>query len=356
MTAALRSWVQRQLRRAALTANQRKILISLAFSALLGGLVSPPPVLAEDLLVARTVPIVSKEYFARPSHGDTLILASLPSTEPPPSVSKYRVTTDTSLVDAPWRPEIQRYVSIYKNRGRKGFQESLERCWAYLPIMAEILQRSGLPTELVYVPLVESSFRKKAESQKGAAGFWQLMPTTAQAMGLRVDGWVDERLDPIMATEAAARYLKLLYDRFGSWPLALAAYNAGSGTVRKAIRRHRTDDFWELSARGGLPPQTRAFVPKIFAAVLLGANLEGNGFSRPRYLPIFDHTTILVRKPLSLVQVAGWIEGSVSDLRALNPSLKRDRLPPKKGYRLRLPTWAVTKFLSAYESHLKERG
>ncbi|MBC7359291.1 MAG: lytic transglycosylase domain-containing protein [Desulfacinum sp.] len=255
----------------------------------------------------------------------------------------------------PDHPLVERYVGYFTGKWKKGFQESLDRAWPYLPLMAEILDVMGVPTELAYVVLVESHFKGKARSSAGAAGFWQLMPATARSLGLRVDAYVDERLDPLRSTQAAAVYLRKLYDRFGSWDLALAAYNAGAGTVRRAIRRHGTHDFWELRERRALPKQTRFYVPKILAAVHICRDLDRYGFDRPRFLPVWAFTTVWVQQPLSLGQVAQWSGIPLKDLRRLNPALRKGKIP-SDGYRLRLPPAVVEKFLSAYETYLAGRG
>ncbi|SMC24546.1 membrane-bound lytic murein transglycosylase D [Desulfacinum hydrothermale DSM 13146] len=255
----------------------------------------------------------------------------------------------------PDHPLVDRYITYYTGKWKKGFQESLDRAWPYLPLMAEILDVMGVPTELVYVVLVESHFKGKARSWVGACGFWQLMPSTARSLGLRVDAYVDERLDPLRSTQAAAVYLRRFYDKFGSWELALAAYNAGPGAVRRALRRHGTSDFWTLRKKRALPRQTRFYVPKIMAAIRICRDLDRYGFQKPRYMPVWAYTTVWVRRPLSLSRVARWSGIPLRDIKRLNPALKRGRIPPK-GYRLRLPPAVLEKFLSAYESYLRRQG
>ncbi|MGA7877506.1 MAG: lytic transglycosylase domain-containing protein [Desulfoferrobacter sp.] len=299
---------------------------------------------------------LSKSFLAheRPSQGDTCIVASLtePSKELEVSSSLAGKSINKTPVVVPNQPEVHKYVRFFKGKGRLTFVDGLERSWLHLPIMAEILESHGVPAELIYVVLVESSFKSKAVSPGGAGGYWQLLPSTARSMGLRVDRWVDERLDPIKSTEAAAKYLRYLYDRYHSWPLALAAYNAGDGPVLKSIKKCRTKDFWTLCKRGSLPRITRAYVPKILAAIKIARDLENNDFESPRYLPVFDFDSTLVKSPLQLQQVAKWVNVPIKQLRTLNPSLRHDRLPPNKGFTLRLPPGAKNKFLQAYESYL----
>jgi membrane-bound lytic murein transglycosylase D len=205
---------------------------------------------------------------------------------------------------------------------------------------------------MVSVVFVESCFRRYA-SYGGAVGYWQLLAATARSMGLRIDRWVDERHDPVKSTQAAAKYLRSLYDQFESWPLALAAYNAGDTPVASAMRRTRTSDFWELSRRRTLPGITRAYVPKVLAAIQIMRDLEAHGFKYPQFSRGYDFESISIKSPLRLEQVAKWIKVPVSDLQVLNPSLRLDRLPPDCGVNLNLPSGARGKFDLAYESYLR---
>lgn len=134
------------------------------------------------------------------------------------------------------------------------------------PLVLEILEREGLPPQLLAIPLIESGFNPAALSPKGARGLWQLMPETARRFGLNPDGPLDERLDPVRSTVAAARYLKELYALWGDWALALAAYNAGEQRVQQALARSRASDFWTLAAQRLLPEETRQYVPAVLSA------------------------------------------------------------------------------------------
>jgi membrane-bound lytic murein transglycosylase D len=221
--------------------------------------------------------------------------------------------------------------------------------------MTSILRSYGLPTELVYVVLVESRFKNRSLSHKGAAGQWQLMPATARALGLRVDEWVDERRDPVKSTHAAARYLRKLFKRFQSWPLALAAYNGGQTALNKTLQRTGAEDFWELCRRKALPEEVRAYVPKVYAAIVISQQLEAYGFERPRHLPVYAYDSVRIWNPLRLEQVARWTEVPLKRLRSLNPSLSRDRLPPQKeSFLLNLPELARESFDIAYQNYLRD--
>lgn len=287
----------------------------------------------------------------RPIQGDTCLVESLTSPAKLQDISLAGRSIVRSEIQIPDDPAVTKYLAFYKGKGRLTFIDGLERSWLHLPIMAKILAANGVPAELLYVVLVESSFKMGATAG-GAAGYWQLLGSTARSMGLRVDRWVDERMDPIKSTEAAAKYLRLLHDRYNSWPLALAAYNAGDVPVRKAIKNCRTTDFWTICKKGSLPRITRAYVPKILAAIKIARDLERHDFEAPRYLPVYEYDSTYVRSPLKLQQVAKWVNASITQLRLLNPSLKQDCLPPDQGFTLRLPPGAKRKFLLAYEAHI----
>jgi len=218
--------------------------------------------------------------------------------------------------------------------------------------MSEILEANGVPADMISVALIESCFKGHA-SCGGAGGYWQLLAATARSMGLRVDRWVDERQDPIKSTQAAAKYLRSFYDLYESWPLALAAYNAGEIPVTNAIRRSRTSDFWELFRRGVLPGHTRAYVPKVLAAIQIMRDLEAHGFEYPKHSHVYDFESVSVTDPLRLEQVAEWIKVPMSTLQDLNPSLRLNRLPPDCGVSLNLPSGARDSFDLAYEQYLR---
>jgi membrane-bound lytic murein transglycosylase D len=255
-------------------------------------------------------------------------------------------------IHIPNQPAIKQYICFFTGQGRPTFEDALERSRRYVPIMTEILKSHGVPADMVSVVFVESCFRRNA-SYGGAVGYWQLLAATARSMGLRVDRWVDERHDPIKSTQAAAKYLRSLYDQFESWPLALAAYNAGDTPVASALKRTRTSDFWELSRRGTLPGITRAYVPKVLAAIQIMRDLEAHGFKHPQHSRGYDFESISIKSPLRLEQVAKWIKVPVGDLQDLNPSLRLDRLPPDCGVNLNLPSGARDKFDLAYEIYLR---
>lgn len=159
------------------------------------------------------------------------------------------------------RPPPERLAGVARDRG----DTAQQRLLALGVDAARIFAEEGVPTQFVVLAGVESDFNPAALSRKSARGLWQLMPETAARFGLRVDAHVDERTHPVRSTRAAAQYLRQLYEQFGDWVLALAAYNAGEGRVSRAMERGRTRSFWELASRGFLPQETRQYVPAVLA-------------------------------------------------------------------------------------------
>jgi hypothetical protein len=166
------------------------------------------------------------------------------------------------------------YVEVMQGRMREYIQESLERGAKYMPMIQKVFRAEGLPLDLAYIPIIESSFKTNALSKASAKGPWQFMKPTAQDHGLKTDWYIDERSDPEKATVAAAKYLKTLHKMFdGDWHLVLAAYNGGLGRLQRAMRSSGRDDFWALAESSRyLPRETREYVPLILAAIIVAKN------------------------------------------------------------------------------------
>lgn len=292
--------------------------------------------------------------YERPTHG-------APATQPFLSPSSMFINSsptgrwsNRTQIHIPNQPLVEKYARFYHGPGRLTIKSSLDRAWPYIPVMADILESNGVPAELLAVVLIESCFKGRATC-RGAGGYWQMLAATARSMGLRVDSWVDERMDPVKSTQAAAKYLRSFYERYHSWPLALAAYNAGDGPVSQALERSGTSDYWELSRRGCLSAGTRAYVPKVLAAIRIMRDPEAFGFKPLRNIKVFDFESIWVRAQtaLNLEQVARWVDVPVGYMRDLNPSLRLDRLPPESGFNLNLPPGARDRFDLAYAQHAR---
>jgi membrane-bound lytic murein transglycosylase D len=240
-----------------------------------------------------------------------------------------------------------RYLEFYRDNPRG---QAIARTWAqkvgrYTPAMKAVFTRFSLPTDLVYLSLIESGHNPTIFSPAGAAGLWQFIPESGRIYGLTVDRWVDERLDPQRSTEAAARYLSDLRRRFGSWELAMAAYNMGQTGLLKVMRQYNTNDFWRLTEyEAALPWETTLYVPKIQAIAIVMNNRKAFGLSdiAPDAPVSFD--TVYVDESTSIEQVAQAAALPVESVRALNPHYLAGRAPPslKRGERLRWPVYVPT--------------
>lgn len=245
---------------------------------------------------------------------------------------------------------VERWVRRFLGSQRATFEEYLVREGLYGGMIRQRLRQRGMPEELMYLAMIESGFSPSATSPVAASGVWQFMSPTARAYGLTVDAWVDERRDPVRATDAALDYLEELHDQFGSWYLAAAAYNAGPGRVQRAIRRagggERGDEalYWQVIEH--LPRETREYVPKLLAAALLAEQAQHFGFEVQPSLPyLFDQ--VLVPARTSLVQVAEVLDLPPALMRELNPHLVRGVTPPDRSYMVRVPQGESQKVVSA---------
>ncbi len=233
---------------------------------------------------------------------------------------------------------IERNISLFAVRLRERFSIWLERSARYMEIMREILRDKKLPEELVFLPFVESGFNVNAYSTAKAVGPWQFIEATAKRYGLVVDWWRDERRDPVKSTEAAAEYLSDLYSMFGSWHLALAAYNAGEGKIMKALKRTNADDYWSLLRTKQIRDETKEYVPRFFAAKQIAHSPEDFGFSDLDYRDPLEFDEVEIDRPLDIDVIARCSRASVTEIRELNPELRRWSTPPNVDrYTVRIP-------------------
>ena len=255
---------------------------------------------------------------------------------------------EEKLYDIPviFNTSVERHLDYFKTRGRTHFQKWLNRSTHYLPLIKNILGASNLPEDLAYVAMIESGFRVNAISRKKAAGLWQFIPKTARKYDLRIDHWVDERKDPVKSTHAAARLLKDLFLRFRSWPLVLASYNAGMGNVQRALFRTSSTDFWDLNASPHFWKETREFVPKYMATLIIAKNPGAYGFTVPNSDPI-KFEQIVVQNSTDLHRVARQARCTYAQIKALNPEIERAVTPPYPAeYTLRVPLGKKKIFLA----------
>lgn len=231
---------------------------------------------------------------------------------------------------------VQRWIRYFSHDDRERFDRFMRRGSLYKTLIQDILTEHGVPAEMYYLAMVESGFSRKARSHAQAVGIWQFAASTARLYGLRVDKYVDERLDVIRSTRAAARHLKELRAEFGSWNLAMAAYNCGVGCVRRAVRRGGTKDFWTLARKRLLPSETIHYIPKFQAALQIGRNPERYGFSRKKTYKFPLVKKVRVQDSVSLNALARKYRVPPSTLIALNLHLIQARTP-KGGYEVWLP-------------------
>jgi membrane-bound lytic murein transglycosylase D len=246
--------------------------------------------------------------------------------------------------------EVEQFIRYFQTRHRRYFARWLGRSSMYIPLMEEILTEHGLPTDLVYLAMIESGFNQQARSSASAVGPWQFIRTTGIRYGLKINWWVDERKDPIKSSDAAARYLKDLYNMFDSWFLAAAGYNAGENKIKRAIRRHKTENFWEMTRYRYLKPETKQYVPKLIAAALIAKNPEKYGFHNVEFKEPKEYDLITVNQPIDLRNAALILDISYKDLKFLNPELLRWCTPPNQDqYTLRIPKGTKELFITHYE-------
>lgn len=240
---------------------------------------------------------------------------------------------------------VDRNIELYTGALRESFARYLSRSGRYIRMMKNILREEGLPEDMAYLPLVESGFNTRAYSRRRAAGPWQFIAATAKRYGLRVDWWVDERRDPVKSTRAAARYLNDLYEMFGSWSLAMAAYNAGETKIRRALRRTKSREYWELLYTRYIRFETKNYVPNFIAARLIATNPEAYGFTDVVYEDDFVFDEVTLQSPLTLDVIAKCAETTVREIKELNPELRRWSTPPHiQNYKVRIPRGMREKF------------
>jgi membrane-bound lytic murein transglycosylase D len=221
----------------------------------------------------------------------------------------------------------------------------LSRSGRYLGMIRDVLRRNGLPEDLAFTAMIESGFNPLAVSRAGAKGLWQFMAGTARRYGLRVDQWVDERLDPEKSTGAAAAYFRDLHSIFGAWTLAQAAYNAGEMKVLRALRSSGEKDFWPLARTQLLKRETKDFVPQIQAAVLIGRDPSRYGFDVTEESVATERVAV---PPSTDLRALSHASGLSSDtLKILNPVLLRGVTPPGAPYDVRVPAESRDQVMAA---------
>ncbi len=332
-----------------------------------------------NVILTLLVVCTTLSLFPAPAHSDPAAGTSASQTilsdfnPPQEDAAQLDANADSALEGRPYQipmilnDSVENHMEYFKTRGRDIFQRWLDRSARYIPTMREIFREKNLPEDLVYVAMIESGFNPYAISWARAVGPWQFMPHTGKLYGLRIDWWVDERKDPVKATYAAAEHLKDLHNLFGSWPLALASYNAGAGKVQRAVLRTRSEDFWDLKASRYIRRETKNYIPKFMAATIIAKNPEAYGFQIPAVEP-FVYDEVVITESTDLRLIARCAGTTFETIKELNPELKRWATPPDASqYVLRVPKGARETFLTAYaavpadqkirwERHLVGRG
>jgi membrane-bound lytic murein transglycosylase D len=233
----------------------------------------------------------------------------------------------TEAIDPQINDDVLKWIEFFTGNGRSTFEKWLKRSGRYMELFRQALQKEGLPPDLVHLVFVESGFNLNARSVSAAVGPWQFLRSTGRLFGLTVNQWVDERKDPEKSTVAAARYLKHLYSIFGDWPLALASYNAGEGTVLRAIRRQGTSNYWDLR----LPRQTEDYVPQFMAVLAISRDPEKYGFDEVPLDEPMEFDQVALKGAVDLRALAKVADCSYEDLKLLNPAVLRHAAPGSSG-------------------------
>jgi membrane-bound lytic murein transglycosylase D len=242
--------------------------------------------------------------------------------------------------------EVLAYVGFFQTaRGRAIVEAGLRRAGRYREMISRVLREEGVPQDLIFLAQAESGFRPAALSRARALGIWQFVASRGLEYGLKRNWWVDERRDPEKSTRAAARHMRDLYEQFGDWYLALAAYNTGPGNVSRAIERTGYADFWELHRRNVLPRETKNYVPIILALSVVAKDAERFGIQvNPE--PPLRAERVRPGHPIDLRLAAETIEVPLEQLKELNPQLLRLVTPPEPAFELLLPEGTAEKFFA----------
>ncbi len=264
-----------------------------------------------------------------------------------------KISTNTSRIfPMIINKEIIHYIHFYQNTGRNVFKTMLERSERYIPMIKSVFKKLGLPNDLAYLAMVESGFSPTAYSYAGASGMWQFIPSTARIFGLTINWWVDERRNPIESTYAAGKYLKNLFNTFGSWYLAAAAYNSGQMTIERALSLYPGGNFWTISQNKPylLPGQTRRYVPKIIAAAIIAKDPQNFGFKNLKYRKPIKFAQVKVPFSVSLYALAKCAEIPENSLWKLNPDILRGSTPPNDpNFLLNIPADKLKVFVNNFK-------
>jgi membrane-bound lytic murein transglycosylase D len=255
-----------------------------------------------------------------------------------------QVAATTSQLPLSVTDAVLSYINYFSNRGRRTLLFGLQRSGKYRPMIQRVLDEEGVPQELIHLAQAESGFFPRAMSRAAAGGMWQFLKWRGNEYGLKQTPHTDDRMDPEMATRAAARHLHDLYKEFGDWYLAIAAYNCGPGVVEKAVERTGYADFWELRSRGVLPAETTNYVPIILAMTIMEKNAAEYGIEGFQLDSPLEYDTVETRGVTSLTLVADILDMPATELSEMNPSSLRGKVP--EAYPLHVPKGSADQVVS----------
>ncbi len=256
----------------------------------------------------------------------------------PPAYS-HHAGPERAMLDLPYgEPQFERFRAAYGTPGgRKWLEAVYERSRPFASYILERIRYYGMPEELFFLPFVESEYSTRAVSKSGASGLWQFMRNSVGGYDMRIDDWVDERRDFMKSTDAALRKLRWNYERFGDWPLAIAAYNCGVGAMDRAIKAGGgVKDYWQLRERGVLPKETASYLPKFLAVVSIAMHGGRNGLAAS-WTPSVDWARVALDRPVDVSMLASLAGIPVELLKAGNPELRYGVTPPDGAYSLKVP-------------------
>jgi membrane-bound lytic murein transglycosylase D len=321
-----------------------------AFSLLLGACAHAPasaPIPQADAITAERITRVLQSI----ESNDSVYIADKAASTPAAAAAPAGIDFAHFELPVQYNERVHEYVELYAQRRKSAFSTWLRRMGRYRQMIEERLAAEGLPRELVYLPMIESAYEANAASHASAVGLWQFMSGTARSEGLEVSEYVDERRDPIRSTDAAVRHLSGLYDYFGSWYLAAAAYNTGSTRIARLIKERgyvkgSDDVFWQME--DALPRETRSYVPQLLAAAIVAENATHFGIAATPDEPIrFD--VVNVGSATELRAVARAAATSLDQIKALNPHFIKGITPPYRTSEVRIPLGSATEFEAAFE-------
>lgn len=253
-----------------------------------------------------------------------------------------------------YNAKVRNWISYFQGDGRKWFQKWLERSYRYLPPMQKQLKAMGLPQDLAYVAMIESGFSPHAVSSADAVGYWQFMAPTANRYGLKTTWWIDERRDFTKSTVAAAKYLGDIYKLFDSWYLTAASYNMGENKMRRLVNRHGTKNFWVLAKKPDFPIETREYIPKLIATMLIAKAPKLYGFYNVKPLEPYKYEYFHVPGGFDLMNLADTTGLDRESLLKLNPELLKGFVPTFiKSHKIRIPAGSMT-IVSTYVRRIIE--